>query len=528
MKASLRSLLFDGIVALALLTACARPAAAPPSPAAPTAEAPTAAATAAATTAPSPSPYSSAIIEKYRAAIPQMMAAQGLPGLALAVVDENGVVWAEGLGYTDTDHRTAVTPDTPFSLQSASKMVTADTVMLAVQDGLVDLDTPITSYLPDFTVNSIFEEHPERKITLRMLLSHRAGFPHDSAVGNNNDLGQWQFEPHIKSIGDTWLRFPVDSAYAYSNLGLDLAAYIVQIKAGKAFPQYAQERLFEPLGMKSTTYDQARIRQTAGRAIGHMKGVSDLPVEVGIQGSGGLYSTASDMARFVQWHLRHGLADGKPVLSAALLDETYKPRNPVGAVTGYGLGTANFQADGLKTLGHSGGGFGFLSDVYWFPDLGLGGVVLTNSVDHDLQQKLVFQMLYDIAHDPAGRYAARLAAVPASPEGQHGCPTNNCLPADLADRIARLRMTVTAADEARWQGYAGDYTGQFWQLEVPAYVKEQDGRLIIGSPGLLPDTPLTEVQPGLFFTPDGEVLDLRGPVPTFSGIRLTKVSKATE
>jgi CubicO group peptidase (beta-lactamase class C family) len=519
MKTSVQSWLFGGVLVLVLVAACAGPAAAPPDPASPTPPP---------TPIPSPSPYPSAIIEKYREAIPQMMAAQDLPGLALAVVDENGVVWAEGFGYTDTDHKTPVTADTLFSLQSVSKMVTADAVMLAVQDSLVDLDVPVTTYLPDFTVNSIFEEHPERKMTLRMLLSHTVGFPHDSAVGNNNDLGRWQFEPHVKSIADTWLRFPVGAGYAYSNLGPDLAAYIVQVKAGKPFPQYAQECLFEPLGMTSSTYDQVRIRQMAGRAIGHMKGISDLPVEVGIQGAGGLYSTANDMAKFVQWHLNHGNANGRQILQSALLDETYEPHNPEGAVTGYGLGVAAFRSNGLNTLGHSGGGFGFLSDVYWYPDLGLGGVILTNSVNHDLQQKLLFQILDEIAKDPTGYYAARLADIPASSGGTQGCPSNNCLPADLADRIMMLARGATVADQARWQGYVGDYGAQLWKLEVPAHIKQMAGQLIIGCPGYMADTPLTEVQPGLFFTPEGEALDLRGPEPTFSGVRLTRLAKPAE
>ncbi len=102
---------------------------------------------------------------------------------------------------------------TVFSVQSISKNFTAAAVLLAVQEGLLDLDTPITTYLPDFTVHGIFEDHPERKITLRMLLSHTAGFTHETPIGNNFDLGSVSFEDHIKSISDTWLRFPVGTGF---------------------------------------------------------------------------------------------------------------------------------------------------------------------------------------------------------------------------------------------------------------------------------------------------------------------------
>jgi len=143
------------------------------------------------------------IVQKYRELIPQLMAEQDLPGLAIAVVDDTGVLWTEGFGFTDNDHKTAITPDTIFSVQSTSKAFTATAVMLAVQDGLLDLDVPITTYLPDFTVHSIFEEHPERRITLRMLLSHTAGFTQEAPRGNNFDLEPVSFEDHVKTIYDT-------------------------------------------------------------------------------------------------------------------------------------------------------------------------------------------------------------------------------------------------------------------------------------------------------------------------------------
>ena len=113
------------------------------------------------------------------------MQKDNIPGLAIAVVDDQNILWDEGFGYTDWDRQTPVTPSTLFSIQSMSKSFTATAAMFAAQDGLVDLDAPITTYLPNFHVHSIFEEHPEQKMTLRILLSHTAGFPHDAAYGGN-------------------------------------------------------------------------------------------------------------------------------------------------------------------------------------------------------------------------------------------------------------------------------------------------------------------------------------------------------
>ena len=101
------------------------------------------------------------IIRVMRDTIPQMMKEKDVPGLSIAIVDDKGIIWEEGFGFTSKDQKNTVTPLTNFSIQSMSKNFTALTVLMAVQDGLLDLDKPITEYIPWFTVNSRFEEQPE-------------------------------------------------------------------------------------------------------------------------------------------------------------------------------------------------------------------------------------------------------------------------------------------------------------------------------------------------------------------------------
>jgi CubicO group peptidase (beta-lactamase class C family) len=123
------------------------------------------------------------VIARYRERIPELMAQQGMPGLAVALVDGDRALWVEDFGYRDRPGGAPVTVDTIFSVESMSKLFTATAVMQAVGAGHVGLDEPITAYLPEFTLHSAFEEHPERKITLRMLLSHTAGFTHEAPLG---------------------------------------------------------------------------------------------------------------------------------------------------------------------------------------------------------------------------------------------------------------------------------------------------------------------------------------------------------
>ena len=139
------------------------------------------------------------IIEAARENIRTVMERDGVPGVSVALIDNGQPVWAESFGLTDVgDKGRPIAPDTIFSLQSISKNFTATAVMLAVQRGLLDLDRPIIDYLPDFTVHSRHERDPQSRMTLRHLLSHRAGFTHEAPIGGN-------WEPTFATYDGRWI-----------------------------------------------------------------------------------------------------------------------------------------------------------------------------------------------------------------------------------------------------------------------------------------------------------------------------------
>ena len=251
------------------------------------------------------------VIEKYRSVIHQQMRKQGITGFAIALVTDEKVLWAEGFGCTDRTCLTQVTQYTPFSIGSMSKSMTATAVLLAVEEGLVDLDLPISTYLPDFTVHSIFDERPQDLITLRMLLSHTAGFTQEAPVGNNNDLDAGTWETHIASISETWLIFPVGQGFSYSNIGIDLAGYILEQQAGIPFQQYVNTHLFEPLGMLNSTFDAGEIESLTKRAIGQSGLYRQIPPITPMMPAGGAVASANDIARYVQFHINQGVPHGK-------------------------------------------------------------------------------------------------------------------------------------------------------------------------------------------------------------------------
>jgi CubicO group peptidase (beta-lactamase class C family) len=261
-------------------------------------------------------PKVEAAIEEFRASVPGIMDKGGVPGAALALVDDQGIVWTEGFGYGDK--KKPVTPDTPFMICGMSKLITATAAVLAVQEGLVKVE-PITTYLPDFQVNSRYEDHPEQKITLRRLLDYTAGIPAEAPLGNGFEPASTvSFEDHVRSLYGTWLVCPAGGSFFFSNASSDLAAYVIQVAAGKPFEDYLKERLFTPLGMSHTTADRKAILADSERAIGQMTGMAKVPAVHPALGSAGVYSTARDMARFVQLHINLGTLDGRPFVERAL------------------------------------------------------------------------------------------------------------------------------------------------------------------------------------------------------------------
>ncbi|MBL7189360.1 MAG: beta-lactamase family protein [Phycisphaerae bacterium] len=441
-----------------------------------------------------------------------------IPGLSVAVVDCNGILWAAGFGYTDKDKEIPVTLETIFSIQSMSKTFTATAVMCAVSEGLVELDTPITEYLPSFTVHSIFEENPEKSITLRHLLSHRAGFTHNAPVGNLYDMYSPSFEDHVLSISDTWLKFPVGQKYSYSNNGIDLAGYILQVQSGKPLEQYVSEKIFEPLGMSHSSMDMRVIRENKNRAIGHSPLLKIVPLESPLIAAGGVYTNAVDLAEFVRFHLNFGTMDQREIVPLQVLSQMYRSKD------GYGLGLRKGEYNDIIYHAHGGSGFGFTSYMFWCPEYGIGAIELTNSAPHYIMGVLCYEILDKII-------TQKLIAKKSIPwlENIDKLPDY-----DLTEGENVIGRTFTPTPyKKEWSLYQGRYIfvhngfEPTWYVKVAlalgyehdlatAKIRKKDGYLTINNERL------EEVEPGLFFTASGEALDFRNDVPTWRNIKLKK------
>jgi len=523
------------------------------------------------------------LIERERQRIIGAMAEADIPGAAVCLIQGGKPAWIEGFGVTDRAAKHRVLDDTLFSIQSTSKNMTATAIMLAVQRGILDLDRPIAAYVPDLRVRSRFETLPEERITLRLLLSHRAGFTHEAPVGNNYDPSFPSFEAHVRSIADTWLRFPVGERYRYSNLGFDLAGYVLQQRTGVPFAEWLKAALFGPLGMNDTTVAANVYASRTNRAVGHEQGYATVPLKTPLIPSGGVYTSARDMAAYCLFHLRRGKVAGNTVLAEELWNEMH------GFALGgdYSLGVIRtelrYGTTSIRLLSHRGGGFGFGCIFNYCPEADLAWVAMFNrgaSAGYRFGEQLIDEALTqrygpkrprlpveDLAQiqlpqrrleQYVGSYIGRniLATFQVSngaldmQVGAASSPMHFTSPSETyiatadGDAVTYQHSTGSGVAPAHfecsigensldyndgpndgpgpakpeWAEFLGDYRIEQWgRTSDTVTVHRNNGYLYLGHVRLV-----VELEPGLFFTSDGEAVDFRGPLPTWRNIPLRR------
>jgi CubicO group peptidase (beta-lactamase class C family) len=523
------------------------------------------------------------LISRERDSILAAMGGDDVPGAAVCLLFQGKPAWMEGFGITDTKSARRVGPGTVFSIQSTSKNFTATAIMLAVQEGILDLDKPITDYLGNFTVQSRFETMPQRKMTLRLLLSHRAGFTHEAPVGNNFDPAFPDFEAHIRSIADTWLRHPVGERYRYSNLGVDLAGYILQWVSGKPFAACVKSLIFDPLRMVDSTVATEVYTRRGDRAIGHEKGYAAVPLKTPLIPSGGVYTSARDMANYLAFHLNRGQFEGKKVLEESLWREMHS----FSLGGDYGLGVIRTELrygdTPIRMLNHRGGGFGFGCVCNYCPEAELGWMAMFNRPTAAAYQ-FGAGLLDDLLARRYGGRRARLSVRDLSAielqrsqlaqfagsyigrdlfgeirleNGELGIragstftPLRFSSPIDLfisgpgGEAVIYRYFPAIQGEPAHLECAIGEDSLDYndgpddpagpnsaaWDAIVGQYHIDQWGRpaqqfVLHRKNGYLylNDWRLTEFKPNLLFTADGEAVDFRRPEPTWRNIRLLRV-----
>jgi CubicO group peptidase (beta-lactamase class C family)/D-alanyl-D-alanine dipeptidase len=321
--------------------------------------------------------------EKYRAMVAELekwidkeVKTKQLPALSLAIVDDQTVVWSRGFGYADPKNKAAATGDTLYRVGSVSKPFTAILLMMLVELGLIDLDVPVQTYLPEFEpVNKT-----GKKITLRQMLSHRSGLVRESPVGNYFDDSGPSLADTVKSLNKTELVYAPEQITSYSNAALATVGYVIERTQKKPFAEVVQQKLLTPLGMNDSSFDpSAEQRKRIAQAImWTYQGRTFLAPkwDLGMAPAGSLYSSVNDQARFMRFLFSRGEGPKGRLLKADTLDSMFKLQfAKKDDKTGFGLGFFISELEGRRRISHGGAVYGFATEFAVLPDEKVGVIV---------------------------------------------------------------------------------------------------------------------------------------------------------
>lgn len=325
-----------------------------------------------------------------------------IPGLAIAVVHKQEILYARGFGTTSVEENgVAVTADTLFRIGSVTKLLTATVIMKYVERGLLDLDEPIRGYIPWLHLH---DEEATSRITLRMLLTHTTGYINGGdAIGKRDPDG---LEEYVRTrLPEIPFHAPPGSVYAYSNHNINLAGFVLQYVAGRPFAELMTEELFLPLGMQRTTFDPL-VAMTYPLALAHVLHEGELRVDhqqmvdnAACHPSFFAMSTANDLARFAMLHLSRGKFGEDRLLLSSTIDNMHTQHVDLYGSFPSGVGLAfhvQERWEGYKLSRHFGDISSYSSDFVMLPDHETAVIIMNNmpSFPHDKVINLILAQLF--------------------------------------------------------------------------------------------------------------------------------------
>lgn len=318
----------------------------------------------------------------------------GSPGASVAVIEGGDIVYSRGYGYAQIEHAVPVTPATVFHVASVSKQFTAMAVTMLAADGALGLDDPVQQHL-DFVPTF------DQPTTVRQLIHHTSGIRDQWQLLG---ISGWRLDDVITTeqirglmARQRELNFVPGSEYLYSNMGYTLMAQTVEAVSGMSFPDFTAARIFRPAGMDRTHFHDDHEHMVPNRAYSYRPepAVEGDDADAAADGGGAsgesgpryrkavlsyanagatsLFTTAEDLARWLD-NFRHETVGGAQVM--AMMQTRGILNN--GDTIPYAHGLSMGEYRGLRTIGHGGADAGFRTQVYWFPEVETGVVVLTN------------------------------------------------------------------------------------------------------------------------------------------------------
>jgi CubicO group peptidase (beta-lactamase class C family) len=388
------------------------------------------------------------------------LARQRIPGISVAVLRGDSVVLARGYGFANLEHRVPAADSTIYQSGSVGKQFTAAAIVTLAREGKLGLDDPIRKYLP---------EGPAawRKVTIRHLLTHTSGIP-----DYTDDLVDFRRDYTEEQLAKLYARLPLEfqpgATWSYSNTGYALLGFIVRRVTGKFYGDYLRERVFEPLGMRTTrVISESDIvpNRAAGYVLekGELKNQEWVSPTLNTTADGALYLTVRDMA---QWAI--GLNHARVPDSAGLAASWTPVRLNDSGTFPYGFGWRVDEQRGRLRIGHGGSWQGFRTSIERYPEFDLTVIAMAN-LDAALPEAITMSiagilepallpphLLPPSEQGPPEPVEALLAAVASGKAASRLAPGLRT----FASRDVREEWSRSLADVSRWEPLGCDDVGE--------------------------------------------------------------------
>ena len=400
-----------------------------------------------------------------------------VPGLGLAIVRNDSVIYARGYGVREVGKPEPVTAQTVFAIGSSSKAFTSASIAMLVDEKKVSLDASPATYLPGF---QLYDPYASREMTVRDLLSHRSGLARGELAWYGSPFDRDEIVRRVRYLKPSW---SFRSQFGYQNIMYITAGQVVAKVSGKSWDDFVRERIFQPLGMTSSSTmlsglaSQRDVAQPHAEVGDAVRAVKWRNIE-NAGPAGSINSNVTDMAQWVRLQLGRGTYAGKQLISGRMVDEMHQAQtvirtdsaaraaNPESHLQAYGLGWFLQDFRGKMIVHHGGNVDGFTALVAMLPEEKFGVVMLTNmngtGLPNALMLKLFDLQLKAAARDWAGEAFKRLETARARARVAQARADSQ--------RVANTRPSLPLA------AYAGTYTDSLYGEIV---IREEGGKLLL-------------------------------------------------
>ncbi len=326
------------------------------------------------------------ILQSIRTFIDTTLSQWNVPGVAVSIVKDGEILMIEGFGFRDLENNKPMTSNTLLAIGSSTKAFTAFSVGLLVDDGIIDWNTPIKTYMPDF---KMYDEFATQEMTAIDLLTHRSGLPRHDLMWYGSYFTREEMYERLRFLEPNE---PFRYTYQYQNLMFMTAGLMVGRLTNRTWEDVVQERIFNPLGMNSTNFSIDVSQGSDDYALPYSGNPTEEPEEISFRNistigpAGSINSTSADMAQWIKMLLNKGKVDDTQLMMEGTVETILTPHmfipgkssNEELTYRNYGLGWFILTYRGHPFVQHGGNIDGFSTLVSLLPEDNLGIVLMVN------------------------------------------------------------------------------------------------------------------------------------------------------